>query len=151
MPILKQCSWHGCTRIVKEYIKYCDYHQSLYEREEKERYKEYRLRRADKKEQDFYNSKEWKRISDGIKAMQDGIDIFSYYILNKTQSAQTCHHIVELKEDWARRLDIDNLIGLTESNHQKIHKIYKKSNRDKKQMQKLLFDLIQRYYEEFRG
>ncbi len=36
----------------------------------------------------------------------------------------TVHHIEELKEDWSRRFDKDNLISLCESCHQKIHKKY---------------------------
>ncbi|WP_017416777.1 hypothetical protein [Clostridium tunisiense] len=149
MAILRLCGWTGCTKVIKNEAKYCSKHQAIHAEAEKARHTEYRLKRPDKKEQDFYNTLEWKRIRDVARAMQNGVDVFSYYILDKVEEAETYHHIIEIKEDWTRRLDIDNLIGLTESNHRRIHKLYNKSIRDKKQIQKLLFNLVQRYYKEF--
>lgn len=149
MPMLQLCRWTGCTKVIRGEAKYCSKHQDIHDEAEKARHTEYRLKRTDKREQDFYNTSEWKRIRDAARSMQNGVDVFSYYILGKVEEAETYHHIIEIKEDWTRRLDVDNLIGLTESNHQRIHKLYNKSIRDKKQIKKLLFNLVQRYYEEF--
>ena len=47
-----------------------------------------------------------------------------YLYRNELNSAETIPHIEELKDNWAKRLDKDNLISLYESYHQKIHKKY---------------------------
>ena len=59
MAILKQCSWSRCTKIVKEDIKYCDYHAKKHDLKEKERYKEYKRRKA--------HNEEYKRIKEESK------------------------------------------------------------------------------------
>lgn len=114
----------------------------------KNRHKEYKKYRQDNKEQCFYASSEWLRKKEDVKAFYSGIDIYSFYILHTIEEGQTVHHIVELKEDWSRRLDNENLIYLTEANHQLIHKLYKE---DKEGIQKLLCSLIERYRKEFKG
>lgn len=136
MPIYKRCS--RCNKRILEGTK-CD---CL-----KERHKEYKHYRTDKKEQCFYSSKEWLPIKEKAKALYDGIDIYSYYVLNKLEYGQTMHHIEELKDNWDRRLDINNSIYLTESNHQIIHKLYKEGK--KKETMELLFYLIEKFKSEF--
>ena len=58
-------------------------------------------------------------------------------------------YIEELKDNWGRRLDRDNIIYLTESNHQLIHKLYRESPKKKKETMQLLFELVERYKKEF--
>ena len=41
MAMLKQCSYHGCTKILPDDKKYCEYHQRMIDKKNKERYKEY--------------------------------------------------------------------------------------------------------------
>ncbi|OSA88820.1 UNVERIFIED_ORG: hypothetical protein B2H93_17300 [Clostridium botulinum] len=136
MPIYKRCS--RCNKRILEGTK-CDCLKA--------RHKEYKHYRTDKKEQSFYSSKEWLPIKEKAKALYDGIDIYSYYVLNKLEYGQTMHHIEELKDNWDRRLDINNLIYLTESNHQIIHKLYKEGK--KKETMELLFYLIEKFKSEF--
>ena len=40
---------------------------------------------------------------------------------NTITSYNTVHHIIPIKEDWSKKLDIDNLICLCESCHQRRH------------------------------
>lgn len=149
----KKCSKTGCNKVVEHGVIYCDYHQRKWEQEEKERYREYQsIRRKDKEQkkyQDFYNDKSWKRIRDAVIADYYGIDILEYYRTGRIIQGGRVHHIIELSEDWNSRLDICNLIYLTEQNHRRVHEEYKKGIREKKQMQGVLFALIDKWFQEF--
>lgn len=153
MPLKKKCSKTGCTKIVNHEAIYCDYHQKKWEDKERERYKEYSNRRRRNKEQrkyqEFYNSAEWKRIRETVIADYYGIDILEYYRTGKIIQGERVHHIIELSEDWNSRLDIFNLIYLTEQNHRRVHEEYNKGIKEKKRMQGVLFALIDKWCEEF--
>lgn len=153
MALLKQCSHRGCRKLLRDNIKFCDYHQAKFELEEKERYKEYQDRRLrdkeKKKQQQFYNSDSWRRIRTAVISDYLGIDIYEYYTTGRIVPGETVHHIIELNEDWNCRLDINNLIYLTERNHRKIHAMYDRSNKDKKIMQDKLFKIINKFQSEF--
>lgn len=153
MAILKTCSFHGCNKILRDSLKYCDYHQVKYGNEQKERYKEYKRRRLkDKfqvKAQSFYNSMEWERIKNAIKASLFHIDIFEYYLTGRIVEGEDVHHIIEIDEDWNSRLDINNLIYLTHKNHMRIHSKYNKSKKDKEKAQKILLGLLVQFEKEF--
>ena len=49
---------------------------------------------------------------------------------NELNNSGTIHHIEELKDNWSKRFDKDNLISLCENWHQKVHRKYL-SNKDK--------------------
>lgn len=100
-----------------------------------------------KKFQKFYSSKQWRAIRD--LAIDDtlGIDVINYYKFNRVTQGERVHHIIELNEDYSKRLNRDNMIYLTESNHKFVHKEYNKGNKVK--MQELLLDLRARFMTEF--
>jgi len=154
LALKKLCSKTGCNKVVDDGIIYCKYHQQKWEQQEKKRYKEYKKRRMQDKEQkkyqDFYNSNEWKRVRDIVIAGCYSIDILEYYKTGKIIQGERVHHIIELEQDWNSRFDIFNLIYLTERNHRRVHEEYKKGNKEKKQMQELLFRLIDKWNNEFR-
>jgi 5-methylcytosine-specific restriction endonuclease McrA len=154
MAILKQCSWHGCTKIVADGISYCDYHANKYDKKQKERYKEYSNRRRldaeQKKYQDFYSSDDWKRVRQAVISDYLGMDILEYYRTGRIVEGERIHHIIELSEDFNCRLDVGNLIYLTEQNHRRVHVEYDKSDKDKEKMQKMLFELLDKFYKEFK-
>lgn len=110
MPIYKRCS--RCRKRLLEGTK-CDC--------QKLRYKEYDKDKSITREKKFYSSGSWEKIKDSVKRRFNGIDIYSYYVLLKTEYGQTVHHIEPIKNNWERRLDVDNLIYLTESNHRLLH------------------------------
>jgi len=153
LPIKKLCSWRGCSKICNAEDKYCSYHQDKFIKVERERYKEYSKRRREDKEQrkhqDFYNSNDWKRIRDAVISSCNGIDLIEYYRTGKVVQGERVHHIVELDEDWNCRLDINNLIYLTEQNPSRVHVEYDKGDREKKQMQQILFGLLEKWNKEF--
>lgn len=137
MPLYKRCSCCG-KRIPAGSKCECI----------RKRYKKYRESRTDKKENSFYASKEWRVKVAKIKDLVKGIDLYSYYELGITEEGRTVHHIVELKEDWSKRLDDENLILLTDSNHRKIHNMMMKSEEDKRKIQKRLREIVKKFYEE---
>lgn len=153
MTLLKQCSWHGCTKVIKDGIKYCTYHQKKFEQQEKERYREYDKRRKQDafKRQciEFYNTGQWERVRQVVIADCYNIDILEYYKTGKVIQGERVHHIKDLNEDWNCRLDLSNLIYLTEQNHRRVHIEYLKGERGKKQMQQILFALLIKWSEEF--
>ena len=90
---------------------------------------------------DFYDCQEWKDLRTLVKQKYKGLDIYDYYTNHTITQAKTAHHIIELKEDYNKRLDIENLIPLSSTNHSKIHKMY---FRNKKKTQQLLFELLEK-------
>jgi 5-methylcytosine-specific restriction protein A len=153
VALKKLCSWRGCSKICNVEEKYCNYHQEKFIKVEQERYKEYSKRRREDKEQkkyqEFYNSSDWKRVRDAVISSCNGMDIIEYYRAGKIVQGERVHHIVELDDDWNCRLDINNLIYLTEQNHRRVHAEYNKGEREKKQMKQILFGLLERWNKEF--
>ncbi len=153
MSIKKLCSYSGCTKVLDDGVMYCNYHQAKWELKEKERYKEYsKRRRADieqKKYQDFYNSDIWKRVRSIVITDCYGIDILEYYKTGKIIQGERVHHIDCLEDNWNCRLDFGNLIYLSEQNHRRVHSKYNEGQREKKQMQNILYALIERWNEEY--
>lgn len=148
MPLLKLCSRTGCSQIVPMGVPYCDIHQQEYEERKMKRYKEYDSKRKQNEEElkyvKFYHSKEWEKCREYVKQKQNGLDLYSYFVLKKVEYAYVYHHIVELRDDFKRALDVNNIIGLSGSNHRLIHEIYK--THKKEEVQRLLFELVEKYY-----
>lgn len=106
----------------------------------------YNKYRKDIKEQKFYSSKDWLKTRDTIKIMDNNLCLVCLSN-NELNSMDTVHHIEELKENWSKRFNKDNLICLCESCHQKIHKKYLSSTIEKLKTQDKLKLLIKKYRE----
>jgi len=148
MPVYRQCS--KCKKKVEQY-KQCE----CMIQAKKDSYKRYRdRRRIDKEEktrQDFYSSRDWLRLREVVKVDCYGMDIVIWYKDEIVELGHTVHHIIEISEDWNSRLDVNNLIYVTEQTHKVIHAEYNKGEKEKKAMQKLLFNLLDRFNNEFRN
>ena len=59
--------------------------------------------------------------------LDDGIDVYLYMTSGEIKAADTVHHITPLKEDWDRRLDLENLMSLHHDTHSMIEVEYKKN------------------------
>lgn len=143
---LRPCNQYGCPNLTKE--RYCDTHKYIEQQKESERQKNYdkNIRhKRDKKYADFYRSTAWLTTRDYILSLYNGIDLYAYYVDKELKHANTVHHIIELKDNWNRRLDITNLFPMSNDTHIKIHKLYEK---DKKGTQALLLDLLNRWKRE---
>lgn len=71
----------------------------------------------------FYQSKDWKVAKKAAKKRFHGIDVYEWYKSGLIVCGHTVHHIEPIKDNWEKRLDKTNLIYLSESNHQTIHKM----------------------------
>lgn len=121
-----------CTRCNRRLVsvskKYCE----VCEAKSNNRHKEYKKYRKDIREQSFYSSDPWRLKREKIKDKDNGCCLLC---LNehKSKSMDTVHHIIELKEDWNKRFEEDNLISLCESCHQVVHNKYKTSEKEQTQ------------------
>lgn len=57
-------------------------------------------------------------------------------------AADTVHHIVPLKDDWNKRIDIDNMMSLSNDTHSTIEQMYKKN---KSEMIRKLQEMLKEY------
>lgn len=139
MPLKKVCR---CGRIIDYNQRFCPACAKKYERRQQENNQQYDRTTRDKKAAGFYHSTAWIKTRQYILRKYKGLDLYALFILNHIEYADTVHHIIELREDWGRRLDTDNLFPLSSSNHNAIHSMYDK---DKKGTQKLLHELLDRW------
>ncbi|WP_069649649.1 HNH endonuclease [Caloranaerobacter ferrireducens] len=119
----KPCNYPGCPELVEGNERYCDKHKYLAEKEKADRnkyYDKYIRNVRDKKYTEFYHSKEWEKTRRLVLSRDKGL---CQHCLkeNKIVFADVVHHIVELKQDWSKRLELDNLISLCHECHNKIH------------------------------
>ena len=145
----KLCSYPGCHKVVNAGVKYCEKHRDT----DREKYREYKRQRMKDKEearrQQFYISKGWELFRTAQAAAQLHIDIYEYYTTGQIVEAENYHHIQEITEAWARRIDVANVIGLSEANHRRIHTEYERSYKAKRKMQMILYTMLERFYREF--
>lgn len=100
-----------------------------------ERHKEYDRFRRNQKATAFYHSTQWMRMADYIRQVQGGVDLWALAMHKQIVSDHLCvHHIVELSEDWSRRLDPDNLILVSSDSHAEIHARYRTNRADTQQL-----------------
>jgi len=138
-----------CGKIIDYSQQRCDECELKHEQYKAQRYKHYDKNIRSKDTAVFYNSTEWEKTRTEVLRIYKGLDLWEYYINKKIVYADTAHHIIELKDDWSKRLDISNLFPLSSNkpgNHSMVHKLYKK---DKQGTQKLLFELIKRWEKEY--
>lgn len=126
--------------------KFCAECKSKEEIYKKERYKKYQNSRKDKKEQQFYNSKEWKSKREFVLSKYNYIDIYAYYTDGTITVSDTVHHIVEIKEDYNKRLEVLNLFCCSKESHKLIHEKY---FTDKEKCIEELMSMLLMFREEF--
>ena len=105
--------------------------------------------REQRKNADFYSSKEWVRLTELCKNKFKGLDIYRLYKYRVYTSGELSHHVEELNDNKERALDIKNLIYLSDESHREIHTAYNKSKEDKRVMQEYLFEIIKQYEKEY--
>lgn len=87
----------------------------------------------------FYYTKEWRRKREYILNLFNYIDLYELHINKRIVEANTVHHIIEVREDWSKRLDDDNLFPCSKATHSKFDKLY---NRNKAETQMLLRKIL---------
>ena len=115
------------------------------------RHMEYNLFRRNKKTAQFYVSKEWRAMRGYILSRYDGLDIYAFHVQHRIATADMVHHIVEIEDDWNRRLDPLNLFPLSNSNHGIISALYDKDEDTKHRTQIQLQRILQTHWEPYGG
>lgn len=134
MALKKLCR---CGKTIDYYDSYCEKCKKEMDQEKKNQIKYYDTHHRDKESQTFYNSKPWKIAREIVRRRDSGLCIVCRD--NKEiVSSDVVHHIVPLKEDRDKGLDINNLICLCDSCHNIIHREIDKGIDDKDKMRRLI-------------
>lgn len=149
MGLKKLCN--RCNRSLIDYNKpYCSECENLVEKEKADKNKYYdeniRYSKENIKYSKFYKSKPWIILREQVLQYYNYLDVYEYYVNKKVVYANTVHHIIELKDNWSKRLDFANQFPCSLETHSLLHKLYEK---DKECTQKLLRELLDRWEREF--
>jgi len=144
MALMKYCNRNGCNKLIPQGERYCKLHTITKTAENKERHKEYDAHCRNQKAKAFYNSAAWRAARARVLARDINIDIYLYITQGMVVPADTVHHIIELSEDYSKRLVLDNLISISEATHSTVSKAYK-DEAGKAQMQQSLRECMAQY------
>ena len=90
---------------------------------------------------DFYNTKEWRAIR--LMALAKQLHLCQVCLAKKIfAKADMVHHIIPLRDDYTKGLELDNLICLCNSCHKKVHAQYDRSESDKQEMINILMSIL---------
>lgn len=96
-------------------------------------------------------SAEWRKARAVALSLYDGLDIYAYYIQHRVVTADMVHHVVEIEDDWTRRLDLSNMLPLSNGNHGVISALYKKDEATKAATQRQLWGIMAEHWREYGG
>lgn len=114
---MKPCNYPRCPNLTRD--THCDKHMIDKQNKEAENQRHYDKHSRDKQSTTFYKSKEWKRMRSHIFSKSHGLCVHCLKD-KRIKRADMVHHLVEVKKNWNKRLDINNLISLCNSCHGKI-------------------------------
>ena len=115
---------------------------------QKERHREYDHFSRDKKAKDFYGSGEWEKAREEALEADGGIDVYLYMTRGEIVVADMVHHITPLRDDWNRRVDVDNLMSLSSATHSLIENLYKQN---KQKTMEELYKMLERFRQQVRA
>ena len=142
---MKYCNRNGCNKLVPQGVRYCATHTTDKTTENRQRNKEYDAHCRNQTAKAFYNSAEWQTARARALARDTGIDVYLYITEGRVVPATMVHHIIELREDYTKRCDIDNLISVSDTTHKSIIDKAYKDERKKEQMQQTLRECVKEY------
>ena len=108
------------------------------------RHKEYDRFNRNTEAKEFYHSKEWIKLTAMSKNKCNGLDLFELYENNKIIKGELSHHIIPVEDDSTKKLDVNNLIYVSQRTHNYIHKVYSSSLEEKRKLQKKLFNYLEK-------
>ncbi|RXI58977.1 HNH endonuclease [Clostridium tetani] len=121
----KPCKKFRCKNLTQYPNKYCDLHSDLEEKEKYQMNKQYDFHirnKRDRRYSDFYHSTEWIKVRQLRLTIDNGL-CQQCLKDKKITLADVVHHKVELKDDWSKRVDVDNLLSLCHKCHNTVHSI----------------------------
>ncbi|MCM3619172.1 HNH endonuclease [Sutcliffiella horikoshii] len=111
----RPCREIGCGKLTRD--SYCEIHK----KSQQEITRNYNQYNRDDKVNGFYQSTGWRRAR-RLALERDNHLCQRCIKQSKLQAAQLVHHIVEVKVDWSKRLELTNLESICHSCHNKHHK-----------------------------
>jgi 5-methylcytosine-specific restriction protein A len=119
----KPCKYPRCPNLTQGV--YCEQHTQVKEESKVVNNKQYDKYQRDPKSTAFYNSKAWRQLRQLVFTKQLGL---CQECLKDKQlvKGNVVDHIIEIKDDWSKRLDEDNLQVLCHGCHQKKTMLNKK-------------------------
>lgn len=116
----KLCNKFGCNNLINLKEKYCDHHKKETQDQLKKWRRDYDYKRKDDKHRKFYKSSSWQSLRTYV--LKRDRYLCQYCIkVGKITTCNTVHHIIEIKDDFNKALDMDNLITLCHECHNKEH------------------------------
>jgi 5-methylcytosine-specific restriction endonuclease McrA len=76
---------------------------------------------TDKEVYDFYHSPEWANVRKQVLIRDRNIDQTELMEHGRIIPGNTVHHIVELRNNWNARFELDNLETISPANHNREH------------------------------
>ena len=120
MPVKpkKPCAKPGCPNLTTG--RFCKEHQTEEKKQKAETNRYYDRYTRDKQAEAFYKSRAW------VAARQRTLTRDNHLCQEclrqgRITQADTVHHKVELKQDWSKRLQLDNLVSLCAECHNRLH------------------------------
>lgn len=143
--IYRKCTVCGC-KIPQYTLCPCEQKKRL------DNYRDYHQRRiqdeAEKERVTFYQSDEWEQCRNAVASHQFNLDLYEWS-KGEVIQADLYHHVIEVRDSTEDRIDIHNIIGLTQGNHNKIHAYMNKGFKQKRDMQNKLMDILERFENEY--
>lgn len=112
---LKPCHAYACSKLTRN--KYCEDHEHLASQEKAWTNKLYDTYVRDAKIKKFYSGREWQLVRERALMRDNGLCQNCLRIGQKITIATMVHHIVPVKKDWSKRLQMDNLVSLCDKCH----------------------------------
>lgn len=121
----KPCRKLGCPNLTRE--TYCSTHKE----QRKINNKQYDNQIRNQEHRSFYHSKEWKAVR-LIALTRDNFICVECKKNNKITKAEIVDHVIELRDDYSKRLELTNLQSLCRPCHNtKTEQERKKRNKNK--------------------
>lgn len=121
----KLCNKFGCNNLIDLKDRYCNEHKKETQEQIRKWRKDYDDKRKGDKYRKFYKSVQWRIVRDYI-LKRDNYICQDCIKDNKITICNTVHHIIEVKEDYSKALDENNLITLCADCHNKVHKRFER-------------------------
>lgn len=112
---LRPCREINCNNLTRD--TWCESHK----KNQLEITRNYNQYKRDDTINGFYRGTDWQRIRKSA-LVRDNYLCQRCLKQKKIQKAQVVHHVVEIKEDWNQRLNLDNLESLCRTCHNRHHK-----------------------------
>lgn len=116
---LKPCKEFGCGKLTRE--AYCITHEGKAEEEAAVKRREYNRLIRPAYITRFYGGGDWVRLR-AVAMVRDNHLCQRCLKSNRLQAAHVVHHLIEVRDDWNKRLDLNNLESLCHTCHNQHHK-----------------------------